>query len=175
MVKPNWAVEVARILNPRWAMEIEKKLQQDREHLRILLGPRCQAAAGYGTSRRVERVRTALRSPTLGRVPCRLSESLAVDGRLGDTELKNRRKCAILCRARRRPDRQLKLMVLPTGTDAHPRSDLRWRSVAWPDASDPRSQRQGSDCLVGLTFDEYAILDARGRFPKCAIRSSAHC
>jgi hypothetical protein len=40
---------------------------------------------------------------------------------------------------------------------------------------DPLSQRQGGDCLVGLTFDEYAILDARGRFPKCAIRSSAHC
>jgi hypothetical protein len=44
-----------------------------------------------------------------------------------------------------------------------------------PDTRDPRSQRWGSDCLVGLTFDEYAILDARGRFPKCAIRSSAHC
>jgi hypothetical protein len=39
MRKPNWAVEIARVLNPCWAVEIEDKLQQEREHLRILLGP----------------------------------------------------------------------------------------------------------------------------------------
>jgi hypothetical protein len=59
-----------------------------------------------------------------------VSESLGGDGRVADTGLKNRRKCAILCRARRRPDRQLKLTMLATGTDAPPRSDRRWRSVA---------------------------------------------
>jgi hypothetical protein len=36
---PNWAIEIARMLNPAWAGEIEEKLQQRRERLRVLLGP----------------------------------------------------------------------------------------------------------------------------------------
>ena len=63
--------------------------------------------------------------------------------------------------------------------DAHPRLPAMAISRNWPWRNRP-SRAGADDCftapiLVGLTFDEYAILDARGRFPKCAIRSSAHC
>jgi hypothetical protein len=100
-----------------------------------------------------------------------ISESIAGDGRVADTELKNRRKCALLYRARRRPDRQLKLTMLPRLTPIRDPIGDGDQSHG-PDAGDPCPS---GDCLVGLTFDEYAILDARSRFPKCAIRSSAHC
>jgi transcription elongation GreA/GreB family factor len=39
MLKPNWPVVIAN-MNLRWAVEIEEKLQQHRERLRVLLGPR---------------------------------------------------------------------------------------------------------------------------------------
>jgi hypothetical protein len=41
MLKPNsnWAVEIVRMLNPAWAVEIEEKLQQRNERLRAPLGP----------------------------------------------------------------------------------------------------------------------------------------
>ena len=82
-----------------------------------------------------------LSSPGDAVIRTAVCESLGGDGCVADTGLKNRRKCAILCRARRRPDRQLKLTMLAIGLTPIRDPIGDGDQSHCPDARDPRSQR----------------------------------